>query len=149
MTGMSERVRKLRSETRRKPVVSDRGLERLGKEVEMAWNYLDAYPALSDEDVFLETVKYLLLQKQIYEVRSRRTFDMTERENFESIVARYNQVLDGGSLSQLALNIVYFATANANYLAKKRDASHLARSWRNVCEAVIRLAGEKDWFVNS
>lgn len=149
MAGMSERLRSIKREVRWKGVVNKHGLERLETEAEEAWLSIERFPCLSDEEVFWETVKYLLLQKQIYEVRSRWALDKTERENLESIAAQYGLVLGGSSLTQLSLDIVHFAQANANYLARKRNASHLARSWRNVCEGVVRLAGEKGWFVNS
>ena len=148
MAGISEKVRDIKREVKGKVVVSRLSMERLEAEAEEAWGLLDTYPALSDEVVFLEAVRYLLLRKQMYEGRCGWALDGTEREHFESVSSRYALVLDADNLVQLALNIRQFAQANIDSLTTRRKMFYVIQSWRSVREATERLGRERGWFTD-
>ncbi len=146
MAGISEKLREIRREVKGKMVVSRRSMERLETEAEEAWGRFDTYPALSDEEVFLEAVGYLLLRKQKYEASWMWALDKTEREHFKLALSQYTKVLDADSLVELALNVRQFAQANVDALATERKMSHVFQSWRVIKEATERLGRERGWF---
>lgn len=149
MAGLSEKLRGIKREVARKYIVSLEGMAHLQREAEEAWKNLDAYPALADEEVFLEAAKYLHLQKQFYKERSKWALDKTEREYFETMAGNYALFLDADSLIGLAQNLLDLAQANVTYLRSKKNVAHLATTWRTVGKAVARLGVERGWFEQS